>query len=204
MRCHTGSRGKNNLDENPPPRCRVVFVFGSLPIPSSCLAPRLAFYVLILLSISWTHHLIIDWPYHQQTATLPPHDSVSYLSACLFSFHFHIFLLVACYSVVQYLTYRCYWRSRALFLVQYHVVVERSSRCSVYYILQYYSTTVLTDTRLVEMRLFCDFNDSVTMMLPDTFSWNSFIQCFIRVAVELSSFCIVIFCACLRLNFFNR
>ena len=34
-------------------------------------------------------------------------------------------LLLLSRCEVHYLIYRCYWRSRALFLVQYHVVVER-------------------------------------------------------------------------------
>ena len=50
----------------------------------------------------------------------------------------------------------------------------------------------MTDTRLVEMPFFSAFNDSVTMLLPDTSCWDYFIQCLIRAVVELSSF--VVFC----------
>ena len=87
--------GRNSVNENPPPCCGLLFVFGSLPLPSSWRVPRLAFFV-IMLSISWTHHLIMDGAYHQQTATLSPHDSACYLSACFFvSFFFR-----SCYVVL--------------------------------------------------------------------------------------------------------
>ena len=129
MRYDTGSPRNTTqiqIQRKPTTSLRSTPVFSALSPPLSWLVLRLAFFVVILLSISWTHHLVMDRPYHQQTATLSPRNSVSYLSACLFSIHFYIFLLLSWYSlaVTRYLVYCCYWRSRALFLVQY-LVAER-------------------------------------------------------------------------------
>ena len=57
---HAKTPGKNNLNDDPPPCCGLLFVFGSLPLPSSWLVPRLAFFTVLLLFLSWTHHLSMD------------------------------------------------------------------------------------------------------------------------------------------------
>ena len=125
-RNHAKTPGENNFNVNPQPRCGLLLQYLVLApslYPLLGLSPS-GFFVVFLFS--WTRHLVMDSTYHQQTATLSPHDSVSYLSACLFSIHFYIFLLLSWYSlaVTRYLVYCCYWRSRALFLVQY-LVAER-------------------------------------------------------------------------------
>ena len=52
---HPKTSGLTNVNENPPPFW-VLFVFGSFSVPSSWIVSRLAFFVVLRLSISWTHH----------------------------------------------------------------------------------------------------------------------------------------------------
>ena len=114
LRCHTGITPKHQEKTNSTWTHNLVAVYYSsiwfrlLPFTLFLACPRLAFFVVF--SFSWTRHLVMDWPYHQQTVTLSPHDSGCYLSACLFSFPFYIFHLVTWYPLVgtKYLVYCCY------------------------------------------------------------------------------------------------
>ena len=114
LRCHTGITPKYQEKKTSSWTHNLVAVYYSsiwfrlLPFTLFLACPRLAFFVVF--SFSWTRHLVMDWPYHQQTVTLSPHDSGCYLSACLFSFPFYIFHLVTWYPLVgtKYLVYCCY------------------------------------------------------------------------------------------------
>ena len=50
---HLETPGKCKFNENPPPRCGLLLFFSALSLPSSWLILRLAFFVVLLLSISW-------------------------------------------------------------------------------------------------------------------------------------------------------
>ena len=52
---HPKAPSKNNFNENRPPRCGLRFALTTLP--SSCLASCLAYFVVLLLPIRWTHHM---------------------------------------------------------------------------------------------------------------------------------------------------
>ena len=59
MRYHTGSPKSPRQEQRqrkPTTLLRSTFCFGFLSLPSSCLVSRLAFFVVRLLPIRWTHH----------------------------------------------------------------------------------------------------------------------------------------------------
>ena len=96
MRYHTGHRperaGKQNLNENTPPCCSLPTVcFGSLSLPSSWLVFRPAFFYVLLLSISWTHHKT-GRTTSKQTASFSPQDSACSQGG-MFAF-VHVFVYV--------------------------------------------------------------------------------------------------------------
>ena len=129
MQCHPGSRqkpGKKNFNDNPPPCCGLLFIWRHaftlfLACPPSALFCR--HFVVHQLDTSSDYGL-----------TVPPANSnrvpsrLGLLPERMFVFvSFYIFPLVTWHSSVgtRYLLYCWYERSRALFLVQYHVVVAR-------------------------------------------------------------------------------
>ena len=59
MRYHTGSpkrTSQKQLKRKPTTVSRPTFCFGSLSLPSPCFVSRLAFFVVLLLPMSWTHY----------------------------------------------------------------------------------------------------------------------------------------------------
>ena len=82
---------QTQLQRKPTTLLRLTFCFGSLSLPSSCLVPRLAFFCR--LSVAHQMNTSCDWPYHQQTSTLSPHNSACYLSAWLCLFRFSVLFL---------------------------------------------------------------------------------------------------------------
>ena len=103
MRYHTGSprntRGKYKFNENALPRCGLLLFFSALSLPSSWLVLGLAFFVVFLLSISWTHHRADRTTSKQQPRppkTRPaPWAHVCFVSfSIFFSFHFFPSLFV--------------------------------------------------------------------------------------------------------------
>ena len=106
---HTASTkktlGKCKFNENPPPRCGLLFLFFSaMSLPSSWLVFRLWHFLSFCFPPAGHITASQDRPYHQQTATLSLRDSRSacYLKACTFVFvsffiftpeyHFLVFL----------------------------------------------------------------------------------------------------------------
>ena len=126
---HPKTQGKNNVHENPPPCCSLLFV--SALLVSAPFLPGLRSGLFCRPSV--VHQL--DNRIDRTTSEHQP------CSLNTFLFHFvsfllslSLFLLVTWYSLVvtRYLEYCfCSW---ALFLVQYHFVVEIRSGCSLFYI----------------------------------------------------------------------
>ena len=53
---HLETPGKYKFNENPPPRSGLLLFFSASSLPLSWLVLRLAFFVVLLLPVSWTHH----------------------------------------------------------------------------------------------------------------------------------------------------
>ena len=74
----------------------AVYLFSSLSLPSSWLVSRLAFGVVILLSMSWRHHKTDGITSKHQTCPITTRPAT--WSHVMFLFHFFIFLLATWYS----------------------------------------------------------------------------------------------------------
>ena len=109
--------GKYKFNENPPPRCGLLFFL--LCLPSSWLVFRLAFFFVLLLSISWTHHRTDRTTSKQQPCPLRPWPAPWARVCFCFIFHFfpfifsislYFFLLMVLLTylvVARYLVFYC-------------------------------------------------------------------------------------------------
>ena len=91
MRYHTGSppnTRQTQFNENIPPRCCLLLFLSALSPPSSWLVLRLEFFVVLLLSINWTHHRT-DRTRKQQPCPLRTHPAPWARDVC-YTFIVHI------------------------------------------------------------------------------------------------------------------
>ena len=89
---HLETPGKYKFNENPPPRCGLLLFFSALSLPSSWRVLRLAFFVVLLLSISCTHHRTDRTTGKQQPCPLGTRPA-PWAHVC-FCFTFNFFLLL--------------------------------------------------------------------------------------------------------------
>ena len=86
---------QNNFNENLPSCCGLLLVFCSLSIFPFCHVSRLAIFVVLPLSVSWTHHKTDRTSSKRQTYPLTTRPAACARVSCVSLF---IFLLVTWYS----------------------------------------------------------------------------------------------------------